>query len=176
LKELEGELRALRATEVVIQVALTEEEIRLDGWPRADAKPSHPGVIISFDSKWGPQRYFGDNYADGYKANVRAIGLGLKALRAVDRYGITRRGEQYTGFKALTTGLPLDGPGRPTTRRGAAQLLAGIVGREVSEIMAGGELSRRLIAEALRRSHPDHGGTAEQLDIVLSARKILEGG
>lgn len=32
---------------------------------------------------------------------TRAVVLSLAALRAVDRYGVTGRGEQYKGFKAL---------------------------------------------------------------------------
>ena len=40
-----------------------------------------------------------------WQHNLRSIALGLEALRAVDRYGISRRGEQYAGFRAaLTTG------------------------------------------------------------------------
>lgn len=40
-----------------------------------------------------------------WRHNVRSIALGLEALRAVDRYGISRRGEQYAGFRgALPAG------------------------------------------------------------------------
>lgn len=38
-----------------------------------------------------------------WQHNVRSIALGLESLRAVDRYGITRRGEQYAGFRAALT-------------------------------------------------------------------------
>ncbi len=38
-----------------------------------------------------------------WQHNVRSIALGLEALRAVDRYGISRRGEQYAGFRAALT-------------------------------------------------------------------------
>jgi len=37
---------------------------------------------------------------EDWRHNVRSIALGLEALRAVDRYGISRRGEQYAGFRA----------------------------------------------------------------------------
>lgn len=40
---------------------------------------------------------------DFWQHNVRSIALGLEALRAVDRYGISRRGEQYAGFRAALT-------------------------------------------------------------------------
>jgi hypothetical protein len=38
-----------------------------------------------------------------WQHNIRSIALGLEALRAVDRYGISRRGEQYAGFRAALT-------------------------------------------------------------------------
>ncbi len=81
---LERELTHLGAERVVIEVAMTEADIRLDGWPRANATASHPGVVVSF-------------------ASVRAIALALEALRKVDRFGVARRGEQYRGWKALPT-------------------------------------------------------------------------
>lgn len=36
-----------------------------------------------------------------WQINLRAIALGLEALRKLDRYGITSRGEQYTGWRAI---------------------------------------------------------------------------
>jgi hypothetical protein len=150
---LERELGHLDAREVVISIAVNEDELRLDGWPKANAHPSHPGVIVSFESKHGPLRYLTDQFWD-WQANLRAIALGLEALRAVDRYGITRRGEQYTGWKALTSG-----DGTPTTRAQAEKLIA----------------TYGSLREALFKSHPDHGGTAELFAAVSAARKLLEG-
>jgi hypothetical protein len=103
LWKLEYELDKLGAVEVVIELALTESEIRIDGWPRAGARPSHPGVVVSFDSRHGPLRYGTDAFPD-WQANVRGIALGLEALRKIDRYGISHRGEQYTGWKQLSAG------------------------------------------------------------------------
>lgn len=103
LNLLERELDNLGAHEVVIEAFFEEGDLRLDGWPRANAWPRHPGVIVSFDSKHGPLRYGTDAFSD-YQANVRAIALGLEALRKVDRYGIGKRGEQYVGWKALGAG------------------------------------------------------------------------
>jgi len=97
---------------VVIQADLSERDIRLDGTLRANAAPgAFPGVIVSFDSAWGPLRYATDTYIQGvsrkmksWQHNVRAIALSLTALRAVDRYGVSKRGQQYTGWKALPSG------------------------------------------------------------------------
>jgi hypothetical protein len=48
----------------VIELALDEGDIRLDGLPRAHARPRHPGVIVSFDSKHGPLGYGTDAFPD----------------------------------------------------------------------------------------------------------------
>jgi hypothetical protein len=67
---------------------------RLDGRPRANAVPEHPGVIVSLDSKFGHLSYPCDTFTT-WQDNLRAVALALEALRKVDRYGVTKRGEQY---------------------------------------------------------------------------------
>ncbi len=93
---------------IVLQVDVQQGDIRADGMLKARAHVGFPGVIVSFASRFGPLRYATDAYdrwyghgMSGWQANVRAIALALEALRAVDRYGVTRRGEQYQGWTAL---------------------------------------------------------------------------
>lgn len=145
LELLRRELGQLGAREVVIQLDLTERDIRLDGLPRANARPGHQGVVIAFESKYGPLKYATDTF-DDWQDNVRAIALGLEALRKVDRYSITKRGEQYTGWKALP-------PARDSAERG----------RELIEKHGG-------LRNALRATHPDHGGNPDDFHAVQAAR------
>lgn len=94
---------------IVMQIDVKEADLRADGMLRTRARVGDfPGVIISFQSRFGPLRYATDAYEQrwsgslpGWQANVRAIALALEALRAVDRYGVTKRGEQYQGWTAL---------------------------------------------------------------------------
>lgn len=146
LWKLESELGKLGARDVVIELALTESEIRLDGWPRSDARPSHPGVIVSFDSKHGALRYGTDAFPD-WQANVRAIALGLEALRKVERYGIGKRGEQYAGWRQLSAG------DSDLVQRGRE-----LIGEH------GGSTA------ALKATHPDHGGNPDDFRAVQAAR------
>lgn len=148
LEMLDRELRLLDARDIVIGCGLREQDIRLDGWPRSGARdPAHPGVELSFDTPHGRLVYATD-VCERWEHNVRAIGLGLEALRAVDRHGITRRGQQYAGFKALPAG---DGP---SAARGRV-----IIERE------GG------IRQALMATHPDHGGDPAEFADVQAARE-----
>lgn len=143
---LERELDKLGAHEVVIELAVTEGDLRLDGWPYADARPSHPGVIISFDSRHGPLRYGTDAFPN-WQANVRAIALGLEALRKVERYGIGKRGEQYVGWRELPAG-------------GDVQRGRDLIHEHGSE------------TAALKATHPDHGGDREDFEAVQAARAM----
>lgn len=149
MRLLERELDRLGARDGVIELAVPESDLRIDGWPYAHARPAHPGVIISFDSKHGPLRYGTDAFPH-WQANVRAIALGLEALRKVERYGIGKRGEQYVGWKALPAGSSGD------AARG-----------------------RELVAEhgstvaALKATHPDHGGSAEDFRAVWAYRESV---
>jgi hypothetical protein len=152
LRLLERELDQLHARNIVLQVALDERDIRLDGQPRARARASHPGVILAFDSKYGPLKYATAEFTT-WDDNLRAIALGLEALRKVDRYGTTKRGEQYTGWKQLEAGPSMD--------RLEAQE---VIDRH------GGSIRR-----ALMETHPDHGGDADEFQQVQDARRVLEG-
>lgn len=157
LADLETELSALGARDIVIQVAADPADIRMDGWLRANARVGHPGVILSFESRHGPLRYLTDRY-ELWQHNLRAIALGLRALRAVDRYGITERGEQYTGWKALpqtsSTAEPLD-----------------LLRREADVV--GPADPKSLYRKALHAAHPDHGGSAERFAAVQEAGRKL---
>lgn len=100
----------LDAERLVLQVDLQASQIRRDGLPKDGARyGSNPGVIVSFDSRHGPLRYATDTFTS-WMANLRAIALGLEDLRAVDRYGISKRGEQYRGWTAIASATPGRGP------------------------------------------------------------------
>jgi hypothetical protein len=148
---LDRELRMLKARDIVIGCGLREADIRNDGWPRSGARePTHPGVELSFDA-WGKDRLvYATDVCVRWEHNVRAIALGLEALRAVDRHGITRRGEQYAGFKALPSATS-----GPSVSRGRDLI------REHGGLRA-----------ALRATHPDTGGDAADFQAVIAAKEI----
>lgn len=86
---------------------------------------------------------------DSWQDNVRAIALSLEALRAVERWGVSK-GRQYTGFALLTAG-----PGKED------------LGRQLVERHGG-------VREALQATHPDTGGeTASErdFDAVMSFKR-----
>lgn len=141
-KELEH-LTELGNRRAILQMALTDRDIRLDGYPRADANPLHPGVIVSIESKHGPLSYPCDTF-DDWQDNLRGIALGLQALRAVDRYGITPNGEQYAGFKQL-------GAGPTMTQIEAAILLASVGYPETTEL-GRKEMSRGVLTDSSVRA------------------------
>jgi hypothetical protein len=168
------ELEHLDARNVVLQVDVREGDVRLDGMLRADAKVGHPGVRLAFDSRHGPLTYATDAYdrlwagtMPGWQANVRAIALALEALRAVDRYGVTRRGEQYTGWKALPAGTGSAAP--HMTRDEALALL-----RELTPQSRRGDTVDRQLRWAKAAAHPDrHGGDRALWDRVERAGRVL---
>lgn len=157
---------------VVLQVDVQEGDIRLDGMLRANAKVGHPGVVISFESKFGPLRYATDaherQYAglgmEGWQANVRAIALALTALRAVDRYGVSRRGEQYTGWRALPATSGVTFPSADEALRWM---------REKSGDTGSLRSARLVYRDLARKHHPDAGGDATEWDRLQAARLLL---
>lgn len=104
---LADELRAHGAERTVLEVDFREQDLRLDGLPRAGRPARSPGIVLSFRavgvSGTPSLRYEVGTYA-AFEDNVRGVALALRALRAVDRYGVTKKGEQYAGWRALAAG------------------------------------------------------------------------
>jgi hypothetical protein len=137
-----------------MEIDLREQDFRQDGLPRGDRTARSPGIVLSFKASavtGRPElRYEVGTFSD-WRRNVQAVALGLEALRAVDRYGVTRRGEQYAGWKALAAGT---GAGEGNATRGRKLIEA-----------AGGD-----VKAALHAAHPDHGGQPEDFRDVIAAR------
>jgi hypothetical protein len=187
LVQLEYETAALGADLVIIQVDMVEGDLRRDGMLRAHARVGFPGVRVSFDSKFGPLTYATDAYDDGYdwvggklkgwQANVRAIALALEALRAVDRYGVTRRGEQYSGWTAIDS--------RPAemSREQAAMFIAIFAEPDSTEKRSAcaaailrGDPDALAVAykRAAKRAHPDVGGDHDTMARLSAARDLIQ--
>ena len=152
LQLLEREVRYLGGRDVVMGVGLDEYDIRQDGQPRANARTRvHPGVELSFDSTdHGRLTYATDQYTD-WQDNVRAIALSLEALRAVERWGVSK-GRQYAGFALLTAGVPLEVRG--------------------NELIA----EHGSVNAALRATHPDTGGPTASARDFQAVMAVRDGG
>lgn len=165
MEQLQHELRMLDAEEpIVIEAGYQSHEIRMDGSPRANARPSDPAVIVSFECRLGPLRYACDAYHE-HGANLRAIALTLEALRAVDRYGIATSGEQYRGWTAL---LPT-GEGE----MGREEAEAFIRHHGANGAPSTGESLAVLARRAAKRMHPDVGGDPAEWAKLDRARRVV---
>lgn len=194
---LDRELEHLGA---VIQVDAVDADIRLDGRLRADAKVRHPGVILTIETKahgtlvYATDRFDGTWGNAGWQANLRAIALGLEALRRIERYGIAERGQQYAGYRELgpAGGDPRFAAGPAAlddammTVEHAARILAEAwapgagmsVEGAVDELLVnvGGEPSPWIgdaYRAAAKQHHPDVGGSPEYFRTLTAARDLL---
>jgi hypothetical protein len=154
LKLLDKELGYLNAKNAVIMLALRESDIRRDGLPRADAKPAHPGVILAFDSKFGPLKLPCDSCRK-WTDNLRPIALHLEHLRMSGLYGVGRFGEQYTGWKALP---PAGTASQAMTVEQAADLISRHSSTTASAILSSVEAFQAAYRTAIKRLHPDSNG------------------
>lgn len=173
LSLLEREIDQLWGDNIVFRAAVTHGDVRRDGQLRARATPSHPGIMICFDSMHGPLAYACDSYFD-WKANVRAIALSLEALRKVDRYGVSGKGEQYSGFKQIAA------PGGGTSEMDV-QTAAGVLINAANEDCSAHEYDvindpiarNRVYRKAAKNTHPDRHGDNARFQIVSQAYKVL---
>lgn len=146
---------------------------RLDGKPRAHAVAEHPGVIFSIDSRHGHLSYPCDTFTT-WQDNLRAIALALEALRKVDRYGVTKRGEQYRGFLAIEATAA---PAGFATADDALAFLGKFTGIGLAEMRVIEGARTRALRRAQRETHPDAGGDAATFQRVsLAEAKLREEG
>ncbi|WP_182112905.1 hypothetical protein [Actinotalea sp. JY-7876] len=191
---LERELNHLDATGLVIEVDVREQDLRLDGTLRAQARVESPAVIVAFDSKHGPLLYRSDQYAGApsyrtkglqapWQHNVYAVALTLEALRAVDRYGAARSGEQYRGYRQIGGG-PAIVTNAPMSRAAAAEVLAKAAWPDLrgdslatatSRLLEDPAYRPQVTRLAQRNTHPDTGGSAYLFDEVQRAITVLRG-
>lgn len=154
-----------RYPDAVLELALRERDIRVsDGMPRADARTQHPGVILDIESVKGPLRFPCDRF-DTWQDNLRAIALALEALRKVDRYGVTQRGEQYTGWRAIeatSNAAPF------TDTASAVRWIRDYASLPTASLAA-------VVRAARRQAHPDrNSGDRTEYDLVDAAVQLLE--
>lgn len=171
LELLEAELFHLNAKDVNIQADLRLSDIRLDGLPRANARiPDFPGVIINLTAYRRPLQYKTD-VCTFWQHNVRSIALGLQALRAVDRYGISGSGEQYIGWTAIG-----DRPYVPDTNRvamtkeEALEYLRSVAGGREEPVRVAQMTDKMVYRLAQRVSHPDNQETGSS-DVFIRVQE-----
>lgn len=156
---------------IVVEIDANEQDIRRDGMLRSNARVGpFPGVRISFDSRHGPLAYASDTYED-WRHNVRAVALGLESLRAVDRYGITRTGEQYRGFTALSSKPAGD---EALTVQDAKLVFSDALKRPITDAEASTtEDVLYMFRAAAKVHHPDVGGSEQVFKLLVRARDTL---
>lgn len=183
------EVDRLDGRDLVIEVDLREQDLRLDGTIRANAREAEtPAVVVAFESRrHGPMLYRCDTFEAPYswqgphwQHNVRAIALTLQSLRAVDRYGATETGQQYAGFKALPAGRAM--PASHMTRTAAAEVLERIAigdegparARTLAAMANDPAVVVQIWKEARKVAHPDRrGGDHTVWDQVEQAARVL---
>lgn len=167
---LERELNYLQAKDIIVDGYFQFRDIRNDGWPKSTARPSQPGVILSFDTKRGRMSMPCDTYTD-WEANLRGIALTLENLRSIERYGVTtERQEQYTGWLKLPAANSADEAVQHAQTLITHSGLASTIAKVITDPLE----FDRVWRAATHRAHPDHGGSNEAFHEVITARNRLK--
>jgi len=149
-----AEMRRLGSREVIISSNIP---LRNDGLPKADfAEPKDPGVAIYWVQKGAPRVIACDAWTKVWE-NLRAIGLTIAAMRALDRHGASQVLERaFAGFAAL----PAAG-----SARGWREVLFGD-----PHIAATLDQVERAFIELAKIHHPDKGGDTARMAEISAAR------
>lgn len=188
---LRREIRMLSGYNVVVELDVFENGIRVDGGLKARARVETPGVRVAFTTAdKGDLAYATDRFTT-WQDNFRAIALGLEALRKFGRYGLSESNEQYVGFRALGAGTLALGrdEGRDVvadhhglSRREAAGIIErAAVGEEgvtranvIQRILSDSAYRAECIKQAKHAAHPDQRAGDRSLwdDVDRAARAL----
>ncbi|HEV7717191.1 MAG TPA: hypothetical protein VGO53_16455 [Steroidobacteraceae bacterium] len=160
--EVSRSVRLMRGHDIVVS---TNVPVRRDGLPLAGQRePDDPGVAVYWTqfsmSKGSTPRVMACDHWATVRENLRAMGLALEGLRAIERSGASQILERaFAGFAALPA----------TTATPAARTW-----REVLHLN-GLPVTRDDIDTAYKQRvlavHPDHGGTDADFIEVCQARE-----
>lgn len=164
-RDLVHELELMGARDVIISTNL---KLRRDGLPYASQRtPDDPGVAIYWTTESGQDVAIACDRFSSIRDNMRALGLTVAALRAIDRAGCTDILERaYRGFAAL-----------PATVTPASRPWWRVLGYNEPEGLDFAAVRRRFRQLAATR-HPDRGGSHEAMaelnDALERAKAELE--
>lgn len=150
LKRLEGELRRLGASAVVISSNL---KLRQDGLPMAGqaAMLGDPGIAVYFKLKAKPRVLACDKWFSAAE-NMAAIAGHIEAIRAVDRYGVGTLDQAFAGYQALPS-----------------QAASWFVVLEFAEPPTNWDVIEARFKSLARVHHPDKGGSSETMGKINAA-------
>lgn len=189
LELLQYELERLDASDPIVQLAVNERACKMDGSLRSDARVEYRGCILGFrTAALGTLTYPCNAYAGamgrpGWHENLRAVALGLKALRQLERYGIANRGQQYAGWAELPSGIAMGGQRAKMTVDEAARILSEgsiespISGRALyspDDVLSDEDKRKAAFRIAAKALHPDAGGDPVKWSKVEEAKRVLD--
>jgi hypothetical protein len=173
--KLKYELGRIGATDIVLEAGFTENQLRNDDYPRADARPSHSTIRITFKRQGTTPMSMTCGGAADWWFNVHLIASTLERLRAIERYGCVQGAEQYAGWNALPPSQPIAASEWASVEQ-ACRFLADTGGL----VYTGGTLDAamldRFYEQAAKRAHPDVGGSNDLMAKVNRARAYIRGG
>lgn len=169
---LADEIRMVSGSDVIIEAGFRDDQIRNDGWPYSSARPEHSAVRVSFTTpRYGPLSFDCATFSN-IDDNLHAIAKTMNALRAVERYGAVKGGQQYRGWKQL--------PEQPAPTQDpiakAAETLANASGLSTSANVLttpGTTHLEEVYRIAARKNHPDLGGDPAKMAAINDAKEVL---
>lgn len=176
LEDLDRELSQVDARDVVIQIDVTNkqdmrDDVRRDGRIRDDARVHSPAVVLTFKRAGATPLVFACDYFKRWQDNLRALALGLEALRKLERYHIAQTGDQYRGWQALpastTTAFTVDQAAAYLARMSDNRSAVSAIPQEI-------EVARKAYRVAAANTHPDRGGSTGNFQLTQEAKRVLE--
>lgn len=168
--ELFRELKRLGAARATVSGFWQSRDLKRDGGPYADARPKEPGIIVEFERSAQQYRFATDRFP-AWQDNLHAICLVLEGVRRMERYGVNSS-QLLEGFRAL----PAQAGQAVMSEQEAADLLADRDPVIAAAILVDRRLVKVYEQVAMKKAHPDQGGSDHAFVRVKEAVRVLTAG
>lgn len=173
---LADELARNEIDNVLLETYHARNQLKINGLPKADERPTKPGVQLWFQLEDGTPICLSCNRFEDWIENVKALQMTLRSRRLERDYGCANLEEQYRGHAQL----PAGSSDLTTTNSiyGHADFVIKRSERTdvtVEAMLADAELFHEVYKLAAKNTHPDRGrdGSEELMTALNNSKQAI---
>lgn len=176
INALKDELARNEIDNALLETYHARNQLKMNGLPKADERPTKPGVQLWFQLEDGTPICLSCNRFEDWMENVKALQMTLRSRRLERDYGCASIDEQYRGHAQLPSGSAKIKSGDSLYSQ-----VEFVISRskrtdvKIEDVLNSAQLFHDVYREASKNTHPDRGldGSEELMTALNNARAAI---